>query len=280
MSTILFNDKLIPADEAHISYEDRGYYFGDGIYEVCRVYNGALYETEAHMDRLIRSSEAISLKLPHTTDEIVSMVQKLCEANELRTGIVYFQYTRGVAPRVHYFPGNVRPVLMGFTKPMPRPLKELSEGITALTTPDIRWLRCDIKSLNLLPNTMAKQQAKDQGADEVIFHRDGTVTECSASNVWMVKDRKLRTHPANNLILHGITREVILRLADELKLPVEQEAFTLAELADADEVFLSSTTAEVTPIVKIDGRNVQQGKPGPVTRQLQEAFLKTIPSHA
>lgn len=280
MSIILLNDQLIPADKAHISYEDRGYYFGDGIYEVCRVYDGALYETDAHMARLVRSAVAISLELPFSTDEIVSMVESLCEANQLQTGIVYFQFTRGIAPRVHYFPGNVSPVLMGFTKSMPRPIKELSEGITAITTPDIRWLRCDIKSLNLLPNTMAKQQARNNGADEVIFHRDSTVTECSASNVWMVKDGKLRTHPANNLILHGITREVILRLARELKLTVQQEAFTLTDLEGADEVFLSSTTAEVTPIVRIDGRQVNEGKPGPITRQLQDAFFKTITGHA
>ena len=276
-SMILLKDELLPSQEAHISYQDRGYYFGDGIYEVFRVYNGRLYETDAHMERLFRSAKEVALKLPYTAEEIREQVRKLCEANHLQTGIVYLQFTRGEAPRSHLFPENAVPVMMGFTQELPRPADQMDRGITAITLPDIRWLRCDIKSLNLLPNTMAKQKARDSGCDDAIFHRDGIVTECSSSNIMIVKNGVLRTHPATQRILHGVTRAVVLRLAHQLNLPVQERAFTLEELAEADEVFITGTTAEVTPVIAIDGRPVAGGKPGPVTRRLQQAFEQTIP---
>jgi D-alanine transaminase len=277
MALVVLNGEFVPAEEARVSYEDRGYYFGDGVYEVFRVYRGRLFEPEAHLERLARSARAVSLALPRPLDDIAACVRRLCEANEVDTGIVYLQFTRGVAPRTHEFPDNASPVMMGFTKAMPRPTANMTNGITAMTAPDIRWLRCDIKSLNLLPNVLAKQQAKEAGYQEAIFHRDGTVTECTSSNVMMVKNGALYTHPANHLILHGITRAVVLRLAEAKGVPVREQAFTVQELAEADEAFITGTTSEITPIVAVDGRPVGDGKPGPVTRRLQEAFEAVIP---
>jgi D-alanine transaminase len=277
MAIVLLNGEFVPAEEARVSYEDRGYYFGDGIYEVFRVYKGQLFETEAHLARLARSAQAISLKLPCSAEELAAYVRRLCEANGLDTGIVYLQFTRGAAPRTHDFPENAVPAMMGFAKAMPRPTDKMANGIAAMTVPDIRWLRCDIKSLNLLPNVLAKQQAKEAGLQEAIFHRDGTVTECTSSNLMIVKDGVLCTHPADHLILHGITRSVVLRLAGSCGVPVREVPFTLEELAAADEVFITGTTVEITPVVAVDGRAVAGGLPGPVTRKLQEAFEAAIP---
>lgn len=166
--------------------------------------------------------------------------------------------------------------MTAFAKPLARPLAALESGTSVITRPDIRWLRCDIKSLNLLPNVLAKQEASEAGASEAVLHRDGIVTEGSSSNIAIAKEGIVRTHPANNLILHGVTRAVALRLAAELDLRVSEEAFTLDELYAADEAFLLGTTVEVMPIVRIDGRPVANGVPGPIARKLQAAFEKRI----
>lgn len=273
----LFQNRLVPKSEVAVSPDDRGYYFGDGIYEVFRVYAGALYEPEAHLERLERTAREVRLALPCTSAELASRLEELIAADGLKEGTVYMQITRGIAPRSHAFPANGEPVLMAYCTGMERPIGMMRDGIAAVTMDDIRWLRCDLKTLNLLPNTMAKQYALDRGVSDVILHRSGTVTECSASNVMMVKDGVIRTHPANHLILHGVTRKVVLRLAREADIPVRETAFTLDELRDADEVFITGTTVEVTPVVSVDGQPVATGRPGPVTRALQQAFERTIP---
>lgn len=275
---IWFDDRFIPESEVSISYLDRGYYFGDGIYEVFRVYAGRLYEGPAHFERLARSAREIKLELPYTLEEIERIVGELLERERLHNGSVYLQITRGVAPRVHGFPpAGTRPLMLAYGSEVHRRVQWMQTGITAVTRPDIRWLRCDIKSLNLLGSVMAKQEAEEAGASDVIFHRNGIVTECSASNLMIVKDGVLHTHPANHLILHGVTRAVVLRLAQQIGIEAVERPFSLETLMEADEAFLTSTIMEVMPIVRIDGVPIGDGSPGPLTRKLQQAYEATIP---
>jgi D-alanine transaminase len=273
---ILFNGELLGKDEVRISYEDRGYYFGDGVYEVFRIYRGRIYEKQAHLARLARSAGEIELELPYSLSEIDGMIERLLQSEQVREGTLYLQITRGTAPRSHLFPENVTANLLAYCTPVTRPVASMTGGITAVTVPDIRWLRCDIKTLNLLPNTLAKQQAVKKGAGEAILLRDGIVTECSAANIMIVKNGTIYTHPANHLILHGVTRAVVLRLAKELNMEAKEEPFSAARLMEADEAFITGTTVEITPIVQIDGKPVGGGKPGPVTRLLQEHFAAAI----
>ncbi|GIP37921.1 D-amino-acid transaminase [Paenibacillus sp. J31TS4] len=273
---ILFNGRIVEDDQVAISPTDRGYNFGDGIYEVFRIYGGQLFEREAHMARLSRSAAAIRLRLPWTIDELDRQLRQLMEAQPVDNGTLYIQITRCAAPRNHAFPAQGEAVVVAFIRELPRPVAALENGIQAVTMEDIRWLRCDIKSLNLLPNVLAKQEALDRGAGEAIFHRGATVTECSSSNFMAVKDGIVYTHPATNLILHGVTRGVLLQLAAQQGIAVVERPFDLAFLAQADEAFLSGTTSEITPIVGIDGRPVGDGAPGPVTRRLQQAFERRV----
>jgi D-alanine transaminase len=273
---IFYNGQFLEDNEAHISHKDRGYYFGDGVYEVFRVYNGKLYAKESHLQRLERSAAAIRLSLPYAEDEIASKLEQLIALENLQEGTVYIQITRGIAPRAHSFPGNAEPIVLAFCNAVKRPVPLMRDGISAVTQPDIRWLRCDIKSLNLLPNVLAKQHAAERQAGEAILHRDGVVTECSASNVMIVKDGVIRTHPADHHILHGITRAVTIRLAAKLGITLSEERFSLDELMRADEVFITGTTVEITPVIQVDGEPVADGRPGPITKRLQAAFEQTI----
>jgi len=265
-------ERLIDRKDAKTDVEDRGYTFGDGVYEVFRVYRGVVFEAQRHWERFVRSARELRIALPYTIDELQRGIEELVQADRLAEGIVYLQLTRGVAPRAHPFPADAKPVLTAFTKPIAKPENELRTGCKVVVQPDIRWLRCDIKSLNLLPNLLAKQAAVEAGASEAVLHRDGVVTEGSSSNFAIVKDGVVRTHPANHLILHGITRAVALDLANELGVPVSLEPFTLEEAKAADEAFLMGTTVEIMPVVSFDGAPVGGGTPGPVTRKLQEAF--------
>ncbi|MGG1556359.1 D-amino-acid transaminase [Paenibacillus ferrarius] len=271
-----FKNEFIPAHDVHISPNDRGYYFGDGIYEVFRVYHGELYECDAHMDRLERTASDVKLTLPYSREQFVNILRELISRNSLTEGTVYLQITRGEAPRAHPFPQTAEPVTLAYCNEVPRPLATIQHGIRAVTQPDIRWLRCDLKTLNLLPNVLAKQAALDCGVQEVILHREGIVTECSASNLMIVSQGELLTHPANNLILHGITRLVVLRIARSLSIPVREAAFTTDALLQADEAFMTGTTMEITPVVEIDGRPIAGGTPGPIARQLQAEFVRTF----
>lgn len=277
MAFAILDGKLIDRSEAVVDIEDRGYQFGDGVYEVIRVYNRKMFTAAEHMERFFRSSSSIGITIPYTPEQLTRMLAELIEKDNLNTGIIYMQITRGAAPRNHAYPtGNVRPALSAYTKEMKRPDENLKNGVRTILTEDIRWLRCDIKSLNLLGNIMAKQKAAENGCYEAIQHRGQDVTEGSSSNVFIVKDGAVITHVSNNLILKGITKDVILDSCSKSQIPVEERTFTLEELAQADEVFLSSTTSEVTPIVEIDGKPVKDGQPGPITRKLQELFLEEI----
>lgn len=278
MGYSLWNDRIVADNEVVVDKEDRGYQFGDGVYEVVKVYNGQLFTLEEHVDRFYASAEKIHITIPYTKDKLYTLLHQLVEANEINTGHIYFQITRGACPRNHIFPGDdVAPVLTGNAKENPRPVANFENGVKATFVEDIRWLRCDIKSLNLLGAVLAKQQAHEKGCYEAILHRGETVTEGSSSNIYGVKDGVLYTHPADNLILNGITRQVIFKCAEEIGMPVKEEAFTKEQLLAMDEVIVSSTTSEVTPVIEVDGQAIGSGKPGEWTRKLQAQFDTKIP---
>ncbi|WP_432352292.1 D-amino-acid transaminase [Sporosarcina sp. A2] len=281
--TIYFNNGVYQnKEDVGVSIDDRGYYFGDGVYEVIKIYEGQLYTAHEHFTRFLQSAQKIRLDLPYTVDEFMEIAGKLMVDNGIVEGHVYIQATRGVAPRMHNFPGiDSKPSITAYAIDNPRPLSKLKEGVAVKTVDDIRWLRCDIKSLNLLANVLAKQDAYEAGCAEAVFVREGIVTEGSSSNMFGVKDGILYTHPANNLILNGITRRVVLKCCAENSIGVMEEPFTLEQFNDMDEVFLTSTTSEITPIISIDGRTIGNGEPGRITERLQHVFEQTIqhPSH-
>jgi D-alanine transaminase len=275
---VLLNSTFVDRSEAKVDIEDRGYQFGDGIYEVIRLYNGQFFTLEEHVERLYNSAKAIELVIPHPKKELIGLLEELIKRNSLATGYIYLQYTRGTSPRSHAFPAESTAVLSAYCNEKPRPEEMMKQGMNVITAEDIRWKLCHIKSLNLLGAVLANQKAKSVGKDEAILHRDGVVTECSLSNCFMIKNNTLYTHPANNLILNGITRQVVIELAKKNGIPVIEDSFELKELMDADEVFASGTTIEVMPIVSIDDKPVGDGKPGTVTKKLQDLFDARINS--
>lgn len=277
MKKVIVNNQIVDRKDAKVDIEDRGYQFGDGVYEVIRVYGRKMFTADEHLDRFFTSAEKIRLNIPYEKSELMNMLNVLIEENKVETGSIYMQITRGAARRNHVFPGGeIESVLTAYTNEVPRPETALEEGVHTVIADDIRWLRCDIKSLNLLPNLLAKQGALEKGCYEAILHRDGIVTEGSSSNAYIVTDGKIRTHPANNLILNGITRQVVIQLCKDNNIPLVEEAFHLEDLRSADEVFITSTTSEVMPVVKIDGKDVGDGFPGPITRKLLSLFLDEI----
>ena len=281
MTKVLINEKLVDEQDANVPYNDRGYVFGDGIYEYIRVYNNNVFTAREHFERLLRSAKEIGLELKYNVDELTELIQELLSTNSIVNGGVYIQVTRGAAPRDHAFPTpSVEANIMAFTKSYDRPYKLLEEGINAITTEDIRWLRCDIKSLNLLGNVLAKEYATKYNAQEAIQHRGDIVTEGSSSNVYAIKDGEIYTHPVNNYILNGITRMVIKSVAEDKGIPFNEEVFTLDFLKGADEIIVSSTSIEVMPVVKLDGENIGDGKVGSITKSLQEGFNRYIDTHS
>lgn len=276
---VLVNDKIVERESVAIDMEDRGYQFGDGVYEVVRLYNGQFFTFDEHIDRLYESAAKIDLVIPYAKDVLRNLLQKLAKENNIHTGNIYLQVTRGIQiPRNHIIPDDfpLEGILTASAREVPRDEALFVEGGRTITDEDIRWLRCDIKSISLLGNILAKNKAHRAGALEAILHRGGTVTECSASNVFIVKDGVLLTHAADNLILNGITRQVIIDAAKKGGVPVEERDFSLEELEAADEVFISSTTLEVTPITQVDDSVIGNGSRGPVTKKVHELFEAEI----
>jgi D-alanine transaminase len=273
MNTVFVNGEIIDRADAKIDIEDRGYQFGDGIYEVIRVYGGNTFTMKEHMERLYQSAEKMKLAIPYSEEELTAYLLELIDSNLVKDGIVYLQVTRGVSARQHHFPsGDVIGSVVAYTKDFPVPSQQMEQGVTAKLVEDIRWLRCDIKSLNLLGNLLAKEEAASEGHFEAILHRGDTVTEGSSSNAFMVKDGVIYTHPATNLILNGITRRVIEDLCRENNISFQEETFRVRDLLEADEVFIASTTSEVMPVIKIDQQMIGNGKSGSVTKRLQALF--------
>ncbi|MGH7251029.1 MAG: D-amino-acid transaminase, partial [Nitrospiraceae bacterium] len=263
------NGRFMPLEETQVPVEDRGFQFGDGVYEVIRTYHGRPFQLDAHLARLERSAKGIELPVPFQTREWQGYVGEGIRRGGYAESKVYIQLTRGVAPRDHLFPAAARPTAVMTIREM-QPLNPAlrSAGVAAITVEDLRWGRCDIKSVNLLPNVMARQRAKEGGAFEAIFVRGGEVTEGTVSNVVLVRDGVLITEPAGARILSGVTRAIVLALARKEGVSVQERAVGLDELRGADEVFLTGTTVEILPVVRLDGAPVGTGKPGALTARL------------
>jgi D-alanine transaminase len=267
------NGQFLPRADAAVPVEDRGFVFGDGVYEVWRVVGGSLFETERHLARLSSGLSELRIPAPDLVDpsRLVAIAERLLTDGGLLDGeaTFYVEVTRGVAPRTHAFPpGNVAPTVFAMVNAF-KPAEELRRtGASCITIPDIRWLRCDIKTIQLLPNVLGKQAAAEAGALDVLFVRDGAVTETSHANVLAVLDGVIRTHPTNNLILPGVTRAVVLEAARDLGMSVDETPFTPRDLARASEVFLAGTTTDVMPIIRVDDLVIGDGKPGPVATTL------------
>ncbi len=276
---ILFGDCFVDTNEEQpaIGLEERGLQFGDGIYEVIRLYKGIYHLLEPHVARLYRSMNEIHLNPPFTKAELMKWLYELVERNRfIDDGIVYFQISRGIQTRNHVFSPSTKPTWYAYLVKKERPMAWLQTGVNACLEEDVRWLRCDIKSLNLLPNVLAKANADRKGCAEALFVRNGIITEGSHSNFFLVKNGSLITHPADNLILNGIVRQHILSLAAQLRIPVQEELFTPKDVKEADECFFTGTTTEVLPMTYLEGMPIGTGAVGPVTRQLQKAFQENI----
>lgn len=276
---VLWNEEIVDESEVKIDIEDRGYQFGDGIYEVIRIYDGYMYMEKEHLDRLWVSAEKIRMTLPFTREELSQRLHRLAQEVGLENARVYFQVTRGTAkPRLHDFPNpkEVHSVLMADIQPASRPSAKQNIGIRAGFVEDKRWLHCDIKSISLLGNIMALDEAQQKGYDEAVLVRDGIVTEASASNLWMVKDEVLYTHPDGNLVLPGIAKIKIRELVKALGIELKEEAFTEKELLAADECFKTSSVAEIMPIIEIDNQTIGDGTPGKVTKKLLNAYIESV----
>ena len=276
---VLWNEEIVDESEVKIDIEDRGYQFGDGIYEVIRIYDGYMYMEKEHLDRLWVSAEKIRMTLPFTREELSQRLHRLAQEVGLENARVYFQVTRGTAkPRLHDFPNpkEVQPVLMADIQPASRPSAKQNIGIRAGFVEDKRWLHCDIKSISLLGNIMALDEAQQKGYDEAVLVRDGIVTEASASNLWMVKDEVLYTHPDGNLVLPGIAKIKIRDLVKALGIELKEETFTEKELLAADECFKTSSVAEIMPIIEINDQRIGDGMPGKVTKKLLNAYIESV----
>jgi D-alanine transaminase len=276
--TAYINGAYVPQHEAVTHIEDRGYQFADGVYEYIAFYNGRFLDLDAHLARLWSSLEKLRIAPPMSPAALRIVIAELVARNRRTDGGLYLQISRGVARRDHAFPAGTKPVLsMTVCAPKTPKAHELKEGVRVISRPDIRWGRCDIKSLALLPNILAKQDVAEAKAREAwLILTDGTVTEGSASNAFIVTGGTLRTHPADHHILPGITRDIVLRLAREHGIPAEERAFTLAEAKAAQEGFITSTSPNVLPVTRIDDTVLGDGAPGPVTQRLMALYFAHI----
>lgn len=273
---VYVNGAYRDAAEAMVSFEDRGYQFADGVYEVVLVRNGRQIDAEPHLRRLQRSLNELDIPAPCSLPALGVIIAEVLRRNRVRDGLVYLQVTRGVAPRDHVFPSAaVRPALICAVKRRRWPAAgSAPKGVAALTVPDERWARCDIKSVSLLPNVLAKEKARQAGAGEAIMvSAAGVVHEGGSSNVWIVdQSGALRTHPLGSEILGGVTRATVLTLAEQAQIKVVEDPFTQADLMAAREVFVTSATSFVKPVVAIDGVKIGAGEVGPVSQRLFEDY--------
>jgi D-alanine transaminase len=268
-----FNGALLPLDQIHVSPLDRGFVFGDGVYEVIPVYEGVPLRAREHFERLQRSMDEIALRNPHTVDEWLRLTGELL-AHHPGNQSVYIQVTRGAPEkRDHVIPKDLKPTVFMMCYPLASPTKEAVEkGVACVTARDFRWEKCHIKSTSLLGNVLARQVSADAGATETILIRDGHVTEASASNVFVVKEGVVAAPPRDHLILLGITYDLLVRLADEGHVRLEVRPIPEAQLRSADEVWLSSSTKEVLAVTTLDSKPVGDGRPGPVFWRMHALF--------
>ncbi|MCB2426081.1 D-amino-acid transaminase [Methylophaga pinxianii] len=273
MPTVYLNGEFLPADEAKVSVYDRGYLLGDGVYEVIPVYAGKTFLLARHLQRLQNSLDGVRIENPYSDEQWTQLIEDLIARNNSGDQSLYLQVTRGVAPRDHIFPIGVAASVFIMSNPL-HPVAEgwKSEGIKAITTADIRWMRCDIKAITLLANSLMKQLAQDAGAQEALLIRDNYLTEGSASNAYAVVDGVIFTAPKDEKVLPGITRDLIIELAAQADIPLHERAVSESTLRNADEIWISSSTKEVVPVTLLDGEIVGSGKPGPIWQQMHALF--------
>ena len=267
-----FNGEMVESGAKVVSLDDRGYCFGDGVYEVVRVYNGRAFAFSYHQDRLYRSMREMDIPVRMPPDELQELHEIMIEQSEITDGYIYLQITRGVTPRHHAFErSKLEPQMYMFIKPITTDLGVLQEGVKAITLPDERWARVDIKTLNLIPNILAQTKAEKKSAYTAILVRDGIVTEGATSNVFVMKDGVCYTHPANHHILKGITRQlVVTRVAPTAGITIIEREFDEAFLKDADEIFFTDTIGGIIPITTLNREPVGDGKPGKAAKVLAE----------
>ncbi len=274
MPTAWLNGSFLPLEEAHVPVLDRGFLFGDGVYEVIPVYGGRLFRLAHHLKRLDNSLSGVRIANPLTHAEWASMLEELVARNEGGDQAVYLKVTRGAdKKRDHAFPADIRPTVFAMSSPMP-PARDLAQesGVTAITLPDIRWKLCNIKAITLLPNVLLRQQAVEAGGAEAILINNGYALEGAASNLFIVKRGVLITPPKGNALLPGITRDLILELAAGNAIPFREADIHEDELFEADEVWLTSSTREISPVIRIDEQTVGDGRPGPLWQRMSELY--------
>jgi D-alanine transaminase len=282
---VYINGSFVPRAEARVSVEDRGFVFGDGVYEVLRVINGRLFAARFHNQRLEKSLDGIRITLrgQDSPARFVEIGKDLLRQNGLLQGeaTLYMQVTRGAATRAHHFPApDVEPSVYVSVARFTPSVDLAENGASVITHPDLRWGRCDLKTLNLLPNVLASQTAKERGAFEAMLIRDGVVTEGAKTNFFGVVDGTLRTHPCDNHILPGITRSVLRDLASEVGIGLDETPIKASEIPRLSELFLTGTTTDVMPVVKLDDKPVGKGRPGELTRKLQRVLADSLASGA
>jgi D-alanine transaminase len=273
MNTVFLNGAFLPLEDAKVPVLDRGFIFGDGVYEVVPVYSKVPFRLEEHLARLERSLAAVGIRNPYTREQWRGYIAALVERQPFEDQAVYFQVTRGVAKRDHAFPKDAQPTVFMMSNPLvPPPAAQVESGAVAITARDNRWLRCDIKSISLIGNVLLRQLSAEADAVETILFRDGKLTEASSSNVFVVKDGTIQSPPKNQLILPGITYDVVVELARANGLPLEFRDIAEADVRAADEIWVTSSSKEVLAVVRLDGQPVGDGRPGPVFRQMYRLY--------
>jgi D-alanine transaminase len=278
MSRIAYvNGVYLPHADASVHIEDRGYQFADGVYEVWSVRNSTLQDHKPHLDRLMRSLTELKIPIAFSIGSLNVILREIIRRNRVNNGMVYLQITRGVAPRDHAWPKTIKPsmVLTARSTNFSAAESQANIGVKVITLPDIRWKRCDIKSVSLLPNILAKHEAKEQGAYEALMvDNQGFITEGSSTNAWIIsQDNVLITRNISTRILSGVTRLAVIEIAKQFHLAIEERKFTTLEVQQAKEAFITAATALVMPVIQIDGVKINAGKPGPVTLALRKAYI-------
>ncbi|MFN3693948.1 MAG: aminotransferase class IV [Ignavibacterium sp.] len=275
-----YNGKYLPVDKISISPFDRGFLFSDGVYEALRTYNRKLFMIQNHLDRLRYSIEQTNINYTEF-DKLEKIIFTCAEKNNITKDFsAYIQITRGISfPRTHHYNEHINSNLFVFTIELKNREQELTNGVSIILERDIRWNRCDIKSVSLLPNVMANQNAFINGCYEAVFYRDTFITEGSHTNFFAVKDGKVITAPLSNFILNGVTRNIVFKLCNENNIPIEESYILLADVFNYDEFFLTGTLTEITPVVKIDNNIIGNGSPGLLTKKIQKLFYEFVRSY-
>lgn len=280
-NTVFVNGSYVPKQEATISVFDRGFIFGDGVYEVVPVIAGKMVDKAYFIERLARSLGELEIEWPRSRDDVLAMLNELITRNALIEGMVYLQITRGIADRDFAFPADITSSIVAFSSELTLIDNPAARtGIPVMTTPDLRWKRRDIKSVNLLGQVLAKQNAVTRGGKEGWMIENGVITEGVSSSAYIVKEQVIITRPLSNEILPGIRRRTLLELCEKEGITLEQRLFTLDEALAADEAFISSATTIVLPVVSIDGSTIGTGEPGPITQKLRSLYLARLKAEA